>query len=115
MINDIVERTFEFAATIIRMANVLPRSEVGEVIARQVIRSGTSVGANVEEAQGSSTKKDFVNKMSIALREARETNYWLRLSARARLISGAVYGSALKESEEIRAILISIVKNAKKN
>lgn len=75
----IEERTYQFALRIIRMVRALPEDYGAEAIGRQVLRSGTSVGANVEEAIGASSKRDFANKMSIAAREARETHYWLRL------------------------------------
>lgn len=99
---------------VIKFANALPRSQVGLVISNQILRSGTSVGANVEEAQNSPTKKDFIKCITIALKEARETDYWLRLAEETGLI--VIDVSDLKrELSEIIKILISSVKNAKKS
>jgi four helix bundle protein len=75
----IKERSFEFAIKIIQLVKHIPKDTTGFVIGKQLIKSGTSIGANVEEATGAYSKDDFTYKMSIALKEARETNYWLRL------------------------------------
>ncbi len=69
------ERTYKFALRIIKLVNALPQSKVGDILGRQVLRSGTSIGANVEEAYAASSKRDFVNKFSISLKEGRETHY----------------------------------------
>jgi len=69
------DRTYKFALRILKLVDALPRTMKGETIGRQVLRSGTSVGANVEEAYGGSSKRDFANKMSTALKEARETHF----------------------------------------
>ena len=75
----IVERTFEFAVPLVGVLRMLPRTTPGFELGKQLIRSGTSIGANVEEAQGARTKPEFINSMNIAKREARETRYWLRV------------------------------------
>lgn len=113
MKKDIVERTFRFAAKIISVSRKSQLSEAGRVVTRQYIRSGTSIGANVEEAQDASSKKEFISKMGIALKEARETRYWLRLLQSARLLPDHELEGLLRECSEICAILTSIVKNAK--
>ena len=77
---DIQERTFRFAVRVVRLVERLPRDGAGLVVGRQVARSATSVGANVEEADGAESKRDFIHKMSIAHKEARETRYWLRIA-----------------------------------
>jgi four helix bundle protein len=69
---DIKQRTFEFGVRIVRMVNSLPKTVAGIELGRQVVRAGTSIGANVEEANGASSKKDFVYKMTIARKEARD-------------------------------------------
>jgi four helix bundle protein len=85
---DIRERTFEFATRVVRLCRVLEESPgVSRTLANQLPRSGTSIGANVEEAHGSHSKPDFIAKMSIANKEARETNYWLRLLAASDVIA----------------------------
>src|SRR3989339_1766839 len=82
----IQERTLEFAVRILKFADKLPKSVGGAVIAKQLIRSGTSIGANMEEADGAASKNDFINKVTIARKEARETHYWLQLIKKAELI-----------------------------
>ena len=85
---DICERTFEFALRIIRVCRILEEGRgVGRTIGWQLIRSGTSVGANIEEGQGGQSRADFVSKYSIARKEARETLYWLRLLTAAKIVS----------------------------
>lgn len=76
---DITKRCFEFGCLIVEISNKLPRTPAGYAIAEQIIRSGTSVGANVVEAQDASSKKEFIRSMTIALKEDRETIYWLYL------------------------------------
>lgn len=77
---DIAERTFKYAVSIINLAESFPKNIKGNVLTRQIIRSGTSVGANTEEAQNSLTKKEFIKSMTISLKETRETRFWLRLA-----------------------------------
>ena len=84
-------------------------------IANQLFRSGTSIGANVEEALGGSSKKDFINKMTISLKEARESNYWLRLIHDSKIIDHADVEILLRDSIELIKILGSIVKTSKSN
>ena len=91
---DIQERTFEFAVRVAKLVNQLPRTVAGVEIGRQVVRSATAVGANVEEADAAESKRNFIHKMSIAHKEARETRYWFR-----------VIQAALLDDEEIRALI----------
>lgn len=84
---------------------------MGRAISNQIIRSGTSVGANVEEAQNSASKKEFIHGMTIALKEARETYYWLRLIEKSDILTGLA--DLTKENLEIIKILTSSVKKAK--
>jgi len=83
---DIVERTYKFALRIVKLVRILPKETTGFEIGKQLIRSGTSIAANVEEAQGAFSKKDFIYKMQTSFKEARETNLWLRLIADSKLI-----------------------------
>jgi len=93
---DLCERTFQFALIIVNLCQVLSKKPgVEQILAKQLLRSGTSVGANIEEGQAAQSKPDFVSKYSIARKEARETKYWLRL---------------LAESNELIAILTTIIK-----
>ncbi len=111
---DIERRTFQFAVRIVKLVNAIPRSTVGGVIARQIIRAGTSIGANVEEAQGSQSKKDFTRRMNIARAEARETLYWLRLVKKTELLPASRLGNVIAEADELVSILTTIVKRARK-
>ena len=82
---------------------------------RYIMRSGTSIGANVEEGQGSQSRADFVAKYSIACKEARETNYWLRLLAVSEMVPESKLKDLLDESHQLIAILTSIIKSTRKN
>ena len=111
---DIKERTFEFGVRIVRLVNTLPRTIAGGKVAGQLVKSGTSIGANVEEADGAESKRDFVHKMSIARKEARETRYWLRIVRATELSKNAQEISyLLQESDELVRILSAIIKSAK--
>ena len=110
---DIEQRTFALAARIIKLVNAIPRSVAGNALGRQIVRSGTSVGANVEEAQGSQSKKDFIRRMNIARAEARETLYWLRLIKETELLPGNRLGELVQEADEPVRILTTIVKHAR--
>lgn len=109
----IAEKTFSFSLHIINLYKDLKgKSEF--VISRQLLRSGTSIGANVEEATAAQTRKDFLSKMCIASKEAYETRYWLKLLNQSQFIKGN-YSSYLNEIEEIIKILTSIVKTTQRN
>ncbi|MFA7419880.1 MAG: four helix bundle protein [Melioribacteraceae bacterium] len=111
--NKIKERSFNFALSIIALYRELNiKSEF--VLSKQLLRSGTSIGANVHEASAASSKRDFLNKMSIASKEARETEYWLKLLSESNLfkIDFKLY---LLEIVELNKILTSIVKTTKES
>lgn len=113
---DIKERTFCFSVEVVKLTRVLPRTVDGVAVARQLIRCGTSIGANVEEADGAESKRDFIHKMSIARKEARETRYWLRVIRAASLIAEPSSVSALiQESDELVRILSTIIANTRRN
>ncbi len=99
------ERSFRFALRIVNLVSALPRTNTGDVMGRQVVRSGTSIGANIEEAYAATTKRDFTYKMSVALKEARETHYWLRLICEAGLVADTRANALLQEALEIKLIL----------
>ena len=84
------------------------------VLSKQIIRSGTSIGANLEEALAGQSRKDFISKMAISSKEARETNYWLRLLRDSQLCKGIDYTKLINESDEIVKILTSIVNTSQK-
>ncbi len=112
--NEIVNRSYQFALRIIRLVGSLPKNEAGRVIGGQLLRSGTSVGANVEESQSGYSKNDFINKMNIAQKEARESNYWLRLLRDSKLVKEELIEDLINESEEIKKMLFSIVRTSKR-
>ncbi|MEM9116564.1 MAG: four helix bundle protein [Cyanobacteria bacterium P01_F01_bin.56] len=112
----ITERTFEFAVRIVKLCQAVEtKSTVSRAIINQLVRSGTSVGANVEESQAGQSRADFVHKLEIALKELRETRYWLRLLVAAQLIPEAKLQSLINEADELLKILSKIIVTTKKN
>ena len=110
---NIQERTFLFATEVIGLVKRLPRDPSGYALGRQLIRSGTSIGANVREADSAESRRDFVHKMKIALKEANETEYWLRL-VQATIIDDEPLSAQIKECNEIIRILNTIIVNTLK-
>ena len=112
---DIVVRTFDFAVLVIQLCVKLDeRPDVGRVLMSQILRAGTSVPANVEEAQAAQSKADFVSKMGIALKEARETHLRLRLLAPAKVISLNELQPLIQEADEIKSVIGAIIVSAKR-
>jgi len=109
---DIQKRTFDFAIRVVKLVDRLSRTLAAVEIGRQVLRSGTSVGANVQEADAAESKKDFVHKMGIARKEAQETRYWLAIIRTAILPNDAEVELLWKESDELARILYTIIKHA---
>ena len=110
----IKEKSYEFDLQIVKLCKQLRQDKHFE-IASQLLRSGTSVGANVEEALAAQSRKDFFAKMSIASKKARETKYWLRLIRDAHILNGQQSQKTLEASEELIKILTSIVKTGNDN
>jgi four helix bundle protein len=108
------ERTYKFALRVVKLVSALPHTAEGEILGRQVLRSGTSVGANVEEAYGGCSKRDFTNKMAIALKESRETHFWLRLIRDAGLVPLERIAPLEQEANEIKLILAQTVITSRK-
>jgi four helix bundle protein len=114
-VRDLRQRTFLFALQIIKLCRHLDlRNGVSRVLARQLLRSGTSIGANVEEAQAAQSRLDFVNKNSIALKEARETHYWLRLLTASGEIAPQNLADLQQEAGEIMRILGAVVVSSRR-
>jgi four helix bundle protein len=112
---DIVERTFEFAVRIIQLCCKLDeRPGVGRVMMSQILRAGTSVPSNVEEAQAAQSKADFNSKMSIALKEARETHLRLRLLATANIFPENQLQPLVREADEIKRVIGAIIVSSKR-
>ncbi len=111
--NDIQERAFQFACRIVKLHQALAkRNSSARPLLSQVLRSGTGVGANLQEAEAGQTKADFIAKCRISLKEARETVYWLRLLAETEIVRPSRLTLIIKEADEIVSILTTIVKNA---
>ena len=116
MKNPVQEKSFQFALAIINFCKtVYFGSRLFQPIIHQLIRSGTSIGANIEEADAAQTKKDFLTKMHIAFKEAKESNYWLRIFLKTNLGNHRQVALLLKESDELIKLLSSITKSTKKN
>jgi len=112
VVYDIRERTFHFARRVLEIAEMLPLSPTSDAIRVQLIKAGTSVGANVEEADGSLTRPDFRNRIVIARKEAREANYRLRLIA-GKYIDEPSMAQDIQESTELVRIFSSIIAKVK--
>lgn len=113
-VRDIRERTFDFACRIVALHQyVVKQGGTARTVGGQVLRAGTSIGANLEEADAGQSRPDFISKCNIALKEARETHYWLRLLAVCNLVPPDRVASLTSEANELVAILTVIVKNAR--
>jgi four helix bundle protein len=112
--NVILVKSYQFGLRIVKLHLHLSKELKQFEISSQILRSGTSIGANVEEASGGSSKKDFINKMNIAYKEARETKYWLRLLRDSEIIEISLAESLLNDCEELLKILFSIINTSRK-
>ena len=111
--NIIVEKSYAFAIKIVNCYKYLYTEKKEFVLSKQLLRSGTSVGANVEEAVGGQSRKDFFAKLSIAYKETRETNYWLRILRDTQFIDNKIAASLLSDNEELLKLIGSILKTMK--
>jgi four helix bundle protein len=110
-----MDRTKNFALRVIRLVSKLPKNQVARVIGGQLLRSGTSVGANFREASRCATKKHFTSTMVIALREAEETLYWLELLVESQIMKPELLADLRSECNELVAILAASVKKARES
>lgn len=110
---DLKVRTKQFALRIIRLYTALPKTTEAQVVGKQVLRSGTSVGAQYREAQRAKSDADFINKVEGSLQELDETGYWLELLKDSGIFSSDKLSPLLKETDELTAILVTIVKKVK--
>lgn len=111
--NVILDKSFKFGLRILKLYIHLKKKKVDGGLCSQILDSGTSIGANVEEAVGGSSRKDFINKLQIAYKEARETRYWLRLLREGDILEKKLADSFLKDCDEIIAILTAILNSSK--
>jgi four helix bundle protein len=112
--NIIVEKSYAFAIRVVNCYKYLCTEKNEYVLSKQFLRSGTSIGANIEEAVGGQSRKDFAAKLAIAYKEARETNYWLRIMRDTQFLDNKVSESLLADNEEILKLIGSIIKTLKK-
>ncbi|MEM8955707.1 MAG: four helix bundle protein [Verrucomicrobiota bacterium] len=111
--NPVREKSYAFALRIVKLQRHLSRKENEFVLSKQLLRSGTSIGANIEEAIGAQSDKDFQAKMSIAYKETRETLYWLRLLRDAEIITPHQAKSLISDCEKLLKLTGSIIKTLK--
>ena len=113
--NILIDKTISFAARIIKLNQYLVKNKKEHVISKQIVRSGTSIGANINEANYGQSKADFISKLHIALKETAETEYWIRLLQLSEFISEEMATSLLTDCLDIKRILISSINTAKGN
>jgi four helix bundle protein len=111
--NVIAEKSEEFAVRVINLSKYLIAEKKEYIISKQIFRSGTSIGANVSESRNAQSKEDFISKLNIALKEADETAYWLRILKRTEFISQDQFSSLNEDVQELISILVSIIKTTK--
>ena len=114
MDNVIYKKSFDFSIRIVNLCKHLQDKQKERVLSNQILRSGTSIGANVAEAQQAQSRADFISKLNIALKEATETDYWLRLLHATDYINDAQFNSMISDCDEIESLLVAIVKASKK-
>jgi four helix bundle protein len=112
--NPVVEKSYKFAIRIINLYKYLVRKDKSLfAIYNQVLRSGTSIGANISESQAASSLKDFTNKLAISLKESYETGYWLRILYRSNILEEKEFESLNSDNKELIKLLISIIRTSK--
>ena len=109
----IADKSFQFAVRIVRLCNYLQQEKMEYLISKQLHNSGTSIGANIAEAKQGQSKADFIAKCAIALKEASETDYWLRLLFATEYLTERELNSMITDCRELEKILTSIIKTAK--
>ncbi len=112
--NPILEKSFRFGVRVVKFYLIRIKEEYQiKDILKQLLRSGTSIGANVAESQEAASKKDFINKLSISLKESRETDYWINVFYRTEIITQSEYESLIKDCDEIERLLTSSIRTAR--
>jgi four helix bundle protein len=114
--NVIVEKSYRFAVNILKAVKTLNGSIENYVLVKQLIRAGTSIGANVEESQGGHTRKDFVHKLNISYKEAKESKYWIRLIIDTQIsskVQQTLFKNLLDDADELCKIIFSIIRSSK--
>lgn len=111
--NVLKEKSYSFSLRIIKLFQYLNKEKKEYVLAKQILRSGTSIGANIEEAMAGQSEKDFIAKLSISYKELKETHYWLRFLKDSNLIDEKQFISIITDCDKIIRILVSILKTSK--
>ena len=111
---DLKSRTKQFALRVIRMYGAIPKTEVGRIIGRQLLRSATSVGAHYRESIRARSNAEFISKLEVGMQELEESSYWMELLIEGDLIPEKKLASLLQEADELMAILVTMVKKVKK-
>lgn len=114
MSNIVEEKSFKFAVRIVRLYKYLTERKSEKILSKQLLRSGTSIGANVAEAQQAQSNADFISKMNIALKESTETKYWIKLLRETEYLKVEESKTILDDCSELEKLLVSIVKTSKK-
>ena len=109
------QKSFEFAVRVVKLARFLSDKKQDWVLARQILRSGTSIGANVRESRFAQSKADFISKLSIALKESSETQYWLELLSATALLTKKQYASLKMDLDWLVGTLVNVIKSSKRN
>ena len=112
--NVVCEKSYAFALRVVKLYQYLTKEYQQYELAKQILKSGTSIGANIEEAMGGQSTKDFISKLSIAYKEARETHYWIRLLRDSSYLEEKLALSLLQDCEELLKIIGSILKTTKR-
>ena len=107
------QKSFSFSIRIVRLGRFLQEKHKEFILSKQIVRSGTAVGALIREAEFAQSKSDFTNKLSIALKEANETDYWLELLYETKFISDKMYASIAPENKELIKMLVKSIKTSK--
>jgi four helix bundle protein len=111
--NILLTKSYLFALRVVKLYIFLVNNQKEYVLSKQLLRSGTSIGANAEEAIGAQSRKDFKSKLSIAYKEARESHYWLRILRDSEILESRIAESLLVDCEELQKIIGSIIKTLK--
>ena len=114
MENTVKDKSFRFAVRIVKLCRYLQSEKKDYTLSTQLLRSGTSIGANVAEAQQAQSRPNFLSKLSIALKEAAETEFWLRLLYETNSLTKIQFDSIFSDCNELKSMLVSIVKSCKK-
>lgn len=113
--NLIESKSFDFAKSIVRVYRRLSEEKREYVLSKQLLRSGTSIGANIAEARHAQSRADFIAKLSVAQKEANETGYWLRLLHETEYLDEARFSELFQRNEELQRLLAAIIKTLKSN